>query len=537
MLIREQTELLNEIGGEMVVKKSGTILIYTLVLIWAILISSCAQEQVNPSASNMTVPDSPQIKIEPIKISEEEKARTGPGSGNTYYIDPEGDDRNTGLSADFPWKTINKLNQQKLEPGDNVFFKRGGTWTGKLEIHSSGSKDSPILIGAYGEGEKPVIIAPQDEAAIVLAAADYIVLQDLDVREGYVAIAVYGSDYTIIEDCLIGRNSFLGIWVNQKEWEPVKPFSNYGIIRRCIIDQGHSTEKHPEDGIHFRDGVNYWKIYDNEIRDWGHSGISFLQEDDNTTVSYNKVYRNLITGKNSDYMRGFEIKGNEGGAQYNEFYGNIIRDTSVRTQIGGDHNLIYYNVFDTVKRSRYQNTMTEAGAININGGWTKNQVGHDNKIFNNVIYNCDEPGIEIRSHEISPAIYNIEIKNNIIMNCGKNSIINLQGIALWIKNEPQITNIIVENNLFYNPETAQIVNYKGLTMSVADFNRLNADNNIIRNNIQMDPKFINPETHDFHLHSGSPAIDMGINVNLDKDFDRIPVPQGKQVDIGAFEYH
>jgi len=518
-------------------KKCGTVALCALILIGIFLITGCSEEKSTPVTSNIAIPINSTEKIEPVKIDSEEQARVNPGSGNTYYVDPEGEDSNTGLSPDSPWQTIEKVNQQKFDPGDNVLFKKGWTWTGKLEIHSSGTENSPILIGAYGKGEKPVIIAPPEDAAIVLAATDYIVLQDLDVRGGYTAIAVYGSDFTIIEDCLIGRNSFLGIWVNQKEWEPKKNHSNHGIIRRCIIDQGHNTEKHPEDGIHFRDGVNYWKVYDNEIRDWGHSGISFLQEDDNTTVSHNKVYRNLITGKNSDYMRGFEIKGNEGGAQFNEFFSNIIRDTSVRTQIGGDHNLIYYNVFDTVTGSRYQGNMTEAGAININGGWTQTQVGHDNRIFNNVIYNCAEAGIEIRSHEISPAIYNIEIKNNIIMNCGKNSIINLQGIALWIKNEPKITNLIIENNLIYNPGITQIVNYKGISMSVEDFNRLNTDNNIINNNVRMDPEFVDPENHDFHLRYGSPAIDTGIDVNLDKDFDRIPVPQGKRVDIGAFEYH
>lgn len=459
------------------------------------------------------------------------------GNGTTYYIDPDGNDGNSGLSEKNPWKTIDKINSEKFQPGDNILFKRGGVWKGKMEIHSSGSESSPILIGAYGTGEKPVIVAPVDDAAIVLVAADYLVLQNLDLRGGYNTLAVYGSDHTIIEDCNVGKGAFLGIWVNQKEWEPKRNHSNYGIIRRCIIDQGYNTERHSEDGIHFRDGVNYWQIYDNEIRDWGHSGISFLQEDDNTTVSHNKVYRNLITGENSDYMRGFDIKGNEGGNQYNEFYFNIIRDTSVRNQIAGDHNLIYYNIFDNVKNSKYENVTTEAGAININGGWTKTQVGHDNKILNNVIYSCDEAGIEIRSHEISPAIYNIEIKNNIIVDCGKNSIIGLNDIAFWVKNESKIKNITVENNIIYNPDLTYIVNYKGITMSVGDFNNLDRDGNIIRNNIQIDPKFVDPENHDFHLQYNSPAIDAGIYVDMSRDFEGAPVPWHGGVDIGAFEYH
>jgi hypothetical protein len=408
-------------------KNLGIVALLAVLVISFILISWCIKKEKTSKEPETLVPND---------LTEEEKAKTSLGSGNTYYIDPDGNDSNNGFFKDSPWRTIAKVNEQRFKPGDNILFKRGGSWTEKLEIHSSGSENSPILIGAYGSGDKPVIAAPENDAAIAVVAADYVVLQDLDVRGGYSSIEIYGSDYTIIEDCSIGRDSFIGIWVSQKEWEPKRPHSNYGIIRRCVIDQGYNTEKHPEDGIHFRDGVNYWKVYSNEIRNWGHSGISFLQEKDNTTVSHNKVYQNLITGEKSDYMRGFEIKGNEGGAQYNEFYSNTIRNTSVRTQIAGDHNLIYYNVFDTVKSSKYLDITTEAGALNLNGGWTNTQVGHDNKIFNNVIYNCDEAGIEIRSHEISPAIYNIEIKNNIIMCCGKNSTIsNLKGIALWVKNE------------------------------------------------------------------------------------------------------
>jgi hypothetical protein len=129
------------------------------------------------------------------------------------------------------------------------------------------------------------------------------------------------------------------------------------------------------------------------------------------------------------------------------------------------------------------------------------------------------------------------LKNNIIVECGRNSTIDLDGIAFWVKNEPKITRIAIENNLIYNSNLTRIVNYKGMALSVEDFNQLSVDNNMIRNNIQLDPRFADPQNHDFHPRKGSPAIDAGIDVNLNKDFDRIPIPQGKQVDIGAFEYY
>jgi hypothetical protein len=47
---------------------------------------------------------------------------------------------------------------------------------------------------------------------------------------------------------------------------------------------------------------------------------------------------------------------------------------------------------------------------------------------------------------------------------------------------------------------------------------------------------VNPNENDFHLRSGSPAIDAGANLGYALDFDGRSVPQGGGVDIGAFEF-
>jgi len=35
---------------------------------------------------------------------------------------------------------------------------------------------------------------------------------------------------------------------------------------------------------------------------------------------------------------------------------------------------------------------------------------------------------------------------------------------------------------------------------------------------------------------GSPAIDAGLNLGYQTDFDNLPVPSGPSPDLGAFEY-
>jgi hypothetical protein len=53
---------------------------------------------------------------------------------------------------------------------------------------------------------------------------------------------------------------------------------------------------------------------------------------------------------------------------------------------------------------------------------------------------------------------------------------------------------------------------------------------------QPDPLFVDPEDQDYHLRSGSPAIDNGTNAGISEDIDGDSRPQGVGFDIGADEF-
>ena len=75
----------------------------------------------------------------------------------TYYVAGNGSDNNDGRSAGSPFLSLNKVNGLTLQPGDQVLFRRGDTFRGTLQIRQSGNAGQPIVVDAFGSGNKPVL--------------------------------------------------------------------------------------------------------------------------------------------------------------------------------------------------------------------------------------------------------------------------------------------------------------------------------------------------------------------------------------------
>lgn len=103
--------------------------------------------------------------------------------GNNYYFDAEnGNDDHDGLSAQQAWKSLAKASDIQLKAGDSLLLRRGTIFKGMLEINAQGSPGAPIVIDAYGEGDKPSISAPDSALyTVCIKNSDYITLQNLDI--------------------------------------------------------------------------------------------------------------------------------------------------------------------------------------------------------------------------------------------------------------------------------------------------------------------------------------------------------------------
>lgn len=79
--------------------------------------------------------------------------------GKTYYVSNDGDDHNDGQTPETSWKTLKRVTDAYLNPGDGVRFKRGNLFRGSV-ICKPG-----VTYCAYGEGEKPKFYAGKKDYA------------------------------------------------------------------------------------------------------------------------------------------------------------------------------------------------------------------------------------------------------------------------------------------------------------------------------------------------------------------------------------
>ena len=77
----------------------------------------------------------------------------------TFYVANAGNDSNSGLAINTPWRTLSKVTSFFLLPGDTVLLNRGDMWREQLILQESGTATQRIVIGAYGVGPRPIINA------------------------------------------------------------------------------------------------------------------------------------------------------------------------------------------------------------------------------------------------------------------------------------------------------------------------------------------------------------------------------------------
>jgi hypothetical protein len=524
----------------------------------------------------------------------------------------EGNDLNSGLTENSPWKTIAKLNDNAytLAPGDSVLFKRGGIWTGeRIYIEEiSGTSAEPILFGAYGEGDAPIITAIEefqhtwqndfgnlwqavdppeenpgrlwqngseilrankrnelgeifrwfyDDASgefflysindpsndvfqysvdfpMIVTDAEYIKIENLDLQGGWTTVYILGSKNITFENMKIGAFAQNGISTDADSFSEVE---NLRILN-CRFDSFFtldfsSAEYYRGTGDRgCSDGVQIHSFVDGEIsgcsfKNWGHASINL--DGSIATVSRNKIYNNYLTSPDIAY--GGRI-GVDGESSENEIFNNKIFYTSVQSQLDGHNNHYHHNIFYTTTSPPFNPPDFIEAGLSVQAYDNIEVTG--NIYENNLMMNCDGPGIEIsgnNEHDVHDNIF----RNNIVYNCGIKQ--NNIGLEIETNEYAETYGNSFQNNLIFNSAAESVISFRGTEMNVAEFNLISgSDDYLIENNIDENPLFINISELDFHLQSGSPCIDAGIGTLAQFDFEGNPILYGAAPDIGIYEY-
>lgn len=100
-----------------------------------------------------------------------------------YYFDPQnGTDTNSGTSPGEEFKSLSKLQELPIGPGDSILLKSGSVFTEKLYFSGKGTPERPVVIGKYGGTERPWVKgSPEQKETVHLYNPENVVIRDLEI--------------------------------------------------------------------------------------------------------------------------------------------------------------------------------------------------------------------------------------------------------------------------------------------------------------------------------------------------------------------
>lgn len=366
-----------------------------------------------------------------------------PSYAKTYYVDNEtGSDSNSGILPNAAWSSIQRVNKEKLLPGDEVLFRCGRSFIGCLKPSGDGEYGNSVRISSYGDGEYPEIDGAGADSAVKLVDLSYYTVEKLKIKNKNTA-AANRSGVLIIAD----KKDCYDININNLEVTEVdgncSNFHNAGIY--MISNNGRFNGMNIENnnihdlktiGIYL---IDYQKnrnvfntavvIRNNDIVRNGRDGIIVTQAE-NPLIEKNRLLYIGASGENLNWIAGiFPTRCKNGTIQYNEV-GYIVptADSYALDLDLGCEGVFYYQYNyshdnaggfymqpggslskDTDRAVvRYNISLNEKGSIRI-------QNSHVD-VYNNVLYDNNN-AVEIAT-AYKGGIKDVNIYNNIIYSPG-----------------------------------------------------------------------------------------------------------------------
>ncbi len=449
-----------------------------------------------------------------------------------YYVATTGNDTNTGTTTTAPFKTIQKA-LDKVIAGDKINVL-GGIYKERLIWKTSGTAAAPITLTNYNgsivyvDGSSGGTNTTQNQL-LKISTKSHFVISSIQFRNNYgasaggILISGEGTNISVL-NCKI----FNVGWTTSKTTIPTS-----GNNASPFLVLGQTAV-----------GFTNVTVTGNQIYNCipGYSECLTINGNvDNFMVSNNSVYNNTNIG--------IDIAGRWAwtGAPASV---NFARNGTVRDNI-------VYNCVSLVASSAgiyvdgAQNILIERNKCYSNGvGFS---IGCENAGFtvsdiilrDNICYNNKGVGMYFGSNNATSQVTNSTVSNNTFF---KNSTAEQWGAEIALQNT---ANCKINQNIFVpNNNLAVAIGIWGYTTTslTADYNLFwrttGITSNILAsvtatNSVYGDPKLANISTKDFHLVTGSKAINAGhptfVAAANELDFDKTTRVKMARVDIGAYE--
>ncbi|MCK5851798.1 hypothetical protein KAH27_02105 [bacterium] len=163
-----------------------------------------------------------------------------PNAANIYISNSEGNDSNDGLSEFTPWKTLDKLNNVEIYPGDRFFFMRGDEWRGEIIRENLDN----VSFSDYGEeyDDKPVI-----NGAVVISDWEDANLTDqfgTPIPNVYVAdLPVEYTNLVVKQLFVDGERQTLARFPNESYWDidDIETHIYDEVTTNIVVEQGETN--------------------------------------------------------------------------------------------------------------------------------------------------------------------------------------------------------------------------------------------------------------------------------------------------------
>jgi hypothetical protein len=431
----------------------------------------------------------------------------------------------------------NELDELGATDGEGAFSKWFWSDDDTFYLHET---QNPAF--KYREGITGSISA----FSMLAIGSKHLVFDGLEFEGGSVSSAVIiSSDSLVVRNCKIGRYANAGMFITGDDFDGEFFISSYIEVTENSFDSGFELFHGPgaargcADGLFLLSSAENCTISGNTFRNWADSGIGMFGNISNVGgTNNNLIENNYISAPDIPFSRGVSIDGAEGRCAFNRFVRNTIDSTRAASYANGNNNVFEHNIIRTVRQSpAFDIPFAYGFYLAVRG---EGLVSHDNDFDHNLVLNTDEAAIFIVNFGTVNQAEDNRFRNNIFYNNALQPFGGLYPVGPSLRLDEENTGPqTFQNNIMFDDtgSTAQVyLSATGELLTVAAFNASNGiDGNIITNNLNEDPGFMELAAGNYTPEILGGAVDAGLDLGYLEDFALADRNQGAAPDIGPYE--